>query len=63
MTQRYKIVKAEDGILWISLQPLFLDLEEARDNAPTQDAKDRIQTALELISSLIIEGEAGEASE
>jgi hypothetical protein len=54
---RYKIVKAEDGILWISLQPLFLDLEEARDSAPTQDARDRIQTALELISSLIIEGE------
>jgi hypothetical protein len=54
---RYKLVTAEDGIIWCPLQPLFLDLEEARDNAPTQDAKDRIQTALELISSLIIEGE------
>jgi hypothetical protein len=29
----YKMVRAEDGIVWVSLQPLLSDVKQALDNA------------------------------
>ena len=33
----YKMVKAEDGIVWVTLQPLLSDVKSALDNAKNID--------------------------
>ena len=33
----YKMVRAEDGIVWITLQPLLSDVKQALDNAKNID--------------------------
>ena len=30
MTNRYKLVKAEDGVVWVSIQPLMEDIRESK---------------------------------
>jgi hypothetical protein len=61
---RYKLVKAEDGVIWASLQPLFLDLQEKLDDPQLpKDIAQQLQTVIEFISHLIIEGEQEEAQQ
>lgn len=36
---RYVLHKAEDGIVWVSIQPLMQDVLEALDNAKKIDTK------------------------
>ena len=36
---RYVLHKAEDGIVWVSIQPLMQDVLEALDNAKNIDTK------------------------
>lgn len=33
----YKMVRAEDGIVWVTLQPLLSDVKQALDNAKNID--------------------------
>lgn len=33
----YKMVKAEDGIVWVTIQPLMSDVKQALDNAKKID--------------------------
>jgi hypothetical protein len=61
---RYKLVKAEDKTIWCPLQPLFLDLQEKMNQPDTPDhVAERLQTVIEFISHLIIEGEQEEAQQ
>lgn len=36
----YKMVRAEDGIVWVTLQPLLSDVKQALDNAKNIDVSD-----------------------
>ena len=36
----YKMVRAEDGIVWVTLQPLLTDVKNALDNAKNIDTND-----------------------
>lgn len=36
----YKMVKAEDGIVWVTLQPLMHDVKHALENAKKIDVKE-----------------------
>ena len=36
----YKMVRAEDGIVWVTLQPLLTDVKSALENAKNIDTKD-----------------------
>jgi len=33
----YKMVRAEDGVVWVTLQPLLTDVKQALDNAKNID--------------------------
>ena len=48
---RYKLVKAEDGIVWVSIQPLMADIEENLDKIkqiPTIQLNDEDNRGLNL---------------
>lgn len=36
----YKLVRAEDGIVWVSIQPLMNDVRQALENAKNIDIDD-----------------------
>ena len=36
----YKMVRANDGIVWVTLQPLLTDVKRALENAKNIDTKD-----------------------
>lgn len=36
----YKLVRAEDGIVWVSIQPLMNDVRQALENAKNIDIND-----------------------
>lgn len=60
MTTRYKIVTAQDGIHWVSLQPLLEDIKEQMDKPEIKENTHFItslQYVKALVESLIREGE------
>lgn len=55
---RYKLVTAQDGIVWLSLQPCIEDLKERLATTEEQHIKDAIYAAKTLLEAFVLEAKS-----
>lgn len=60
MNQRYKLVTAQDGIVWLSLQPCIEDLKEQRDNHTEKHILDALYAVQSFLEAMVLEAQQAE---